>query len=240
MAAELGLRITGSVYWGALPVPNARLVLKAPGNYYKQPVLAETTAGPDGQFVLAQPPAGDFILYAVSPSPDYWEWSGHSLTVAAGQAVDAGRFELSKKLPLLEPGSDSTVPTLPTPTPVLRWTHFPDAARYAVDVFSDDTHAAVMRHSTTRTSVVVAPALAAGGRYQWSVSADDAQGRALARGGARHFRVQSVEGGAPIASLPTQAAAARQPAADSQRVSGWVAWGAVMVPGARVEMKALG
>ncbi len=135
-------------------------------------------------------PAGEFMLYAVSPSPDYWEFRGYSITVGTGQAVDAGRLQLSKKLQLLEPGSDRTVTTIATPTPVLRWVSFPGAARYDVGVFNDETGEAVMQQQTNSTSVVVAPPLAAGGRYQWSVNAYDAEQCLTAYWSSWCFRVQ--------------------------------------------------
>src|SRR5258706_6846076 len=154
-----GLRVTGRVMWAALPVAGARAELKAEGNYYELPVLAEAVMGADGWFVLENPPAGKFMLYAVSPSDEYWSWSGHSITIGAGQAVRSPKFELSKKMELLEPEVGAT---LDTTTPALRWASFPEAVSYHVDVFNDETGEAVMRADTTDTRLVVTPPLAGG------------------------------------------------------------------------------
>jgi hypothetical protein len=165
-----GLRVTGRVMWAAMPVAGARAELKTEGNYYELPVLAEAVTGADGWFVLENPPAGKFMLYAVSPSDEYWGWSGHSVTIVAGQAVQSWKFELSKKMELLAPEVGAT---LDTTTPTLRWAPFPEAVSYHVDVSNDETGEAVMRADTTETSLTVTPALARGGRYQWSVYANN-------------------------------------------------------------------
>jgi hypothetical protein len=161
--------------------------LKESGNYYQTPVLAETTTGADGGFVLENPPAGSFSIYAVAPTAEYWGWVGHSITIGVGQAVDAGAFQLKKKMQLLEPASGAKVTTT---TPVLRWASYPGAARYHVDLFNDATGQAVMRQDTTDTSVVVAPPLAPGVRYQWSVYAYSAANLDLAYYSAWTFTVQ--------------------------------------------------
>ena len=166
--AGTGLRLTGRVVWGALPVPGARVQIKDDGNFYELPVLAEALTGTDGWFVLENPPAGKFMLYATSPSDEYWAWVGHSITIGAGQAIRSSRFELSKKIELVEPEVGAA---LATRSPVLRWDSFPDAARYHVDIFNNETGEAVLRADTPDNTLVVTPELAPGLFYQWSVQA---------------------------------------------------------------------
>jgi hypothetical protein len=88
---------------------------------------------------------------------------------------------------LLGPANNATIGTT---TPTLRWNGFPDAARYHVNLFVDQTGEAMLRQNTTDTSLVVSPALAPGASYQWSVDAYDAAGVAIAYFSAWHFTVQ--------------------------------------------------
>ena len=167
-AGSLGLRVTGCVMWAASPVAGARIHLKEDGNFYELPSLAETVTGADGWFVLENPPAGQWMLYAVAPSDEYWSWSGHSISIGVGQAVRSSRFELAKKFELLAPEIGAA---LPSDSVTLRWESFPDTVRYHVDVFNNETGEAVLRQDTPETTLLVAPALAPGLFYQWSVHA---------------------------------------------------------------------
>jgi hypothetical protein len=185
--AVAGLRVTGRVLWGSEPVAGAGIELKEQGSYYNLPALAQTTTAPDGQFALENPPAGDYQIYAVSPSAEYWTWTGRSIQIPVGGAVDAGTFYLKKKLQLLEPSNNATIGTT---TPTLRWNAFPDAVRYHVDLFVDATGEAVLRQDTTDTSLVVSPGLTPGVRYQWSVDAYNAAGVAIAYFSPWYFTTQ--------------------------------------------------
>jgi hypothetical protein len=168
-------------------VPGARIELKEPGSYYDMPVLAQVVVGADGRFTLENPPAGSYMIYAVSPSDEYWEWRGKLIEIPVNAEVDAGTFYLCKKLELLEPADNATVNTT---TPTLRWSSFPGATRYHVRVFDDQTGQAVLRQDTRDTSLIVAPPLTRGVRYQWSVDAYDAAGIPIAYSSAWHFTVQ--------------------------------------------------
>jgi serine/threonine protein kinase len=182
-----GLRVTGRVLWGSEPVPGARIELKEQGNYYSQPILAQTTTSLDGQFALENPPAGDYQIYAVSPSEDYWKWAGRSIQIPVGSTVDVGTFYLKKKLQLLEPANEATVSTT---SPTLRWSSFPNAARYHVNLFVDQTGDAVLREDTTGTSLAISTSLSPGVRYQWSVDAYDPAGVTIAYFSAWTFTVE--------------------------------------------------
>jgi hypothetical protein len=188
MASEFGLRVAGLVEWNQTPVPGAQIALKAAGNYYEQPAVAETLADADGRFILEYPPVGKWFIYAVSTNDEFWGWVGQSLTVGAGQVVDAGRIQFSKRMQLLEPVPHAL---LDTPTPVLRWASYPEAVRYHVDVFNDATGDAVLRQDTTDTSVVVDPPLAPGVQYQWSVNAYNAAKQSFAYYSCWYFTVRA-------------------------------------------------
>jgi hypothetical protein len=150
-------------------------------------VVAETVVDSAGQFVLANPPAGDYRIYAVAPSDEYWTWTSRPIQIPAGADVSAGTFYLAKKLQLLAPADEATVGTT---TPMLQWSAFPGTARYHVDVFNDETSEAVMRQDTTGTDLVVSPPLTPGVRYQWSVDAYNSAGTQIAYYSAWRFVVQ--------------------------------------------------
>jgi len=183
----LGLRITGRVEWGGLPISGVRVVLKEKGNYYTLPVLVATTTDADGRFVMEKPPAGDLMIYALAPSSEYLSWIGYPITVGVGQAVNARTLELDKKMQLLEPASNATVTST---TPLLRWAMFPDAVRYHVDVINSVTDQPVMREDTTDTSIAVAPGLESGVTYMWYVYAYNAASRSIAQSDFWLFTVQ--------------------------------------------------
>jgi len=168
-------------------VSGARIELKASGNYYTTPILAQTTVGTDGKFILEIPQAGNYMIYAVAPSNEYLGWAGRSIAISGGATIDAGDFYLSKKLQLLEPANNAIVNTT---TPTLRWSSFLGATRYHVDVFNGATGQAVMRQDTTGTSLVVTPALTRGVRYEWSVDAYNTNNIQIAYYSPWYFSVQ--------------------------------------------------
>jgi len=168
MASEFGLRVAGLVEWNQQPVPGAQIFLKAAGNYHEQPTVAETVSDGVGRFIIETPPVGKWFIYAVPTNEEFWGWVGQSLTVGAGQVVDAGRIQFSKRMQLLEPVPHAL---LDTTTPTVRWASYPDAVRYHVDIFNDATGEAVARQETTGTSLLVNPPLPRGVLLQWSVQA---------------------------------------------------------------------
>ena len=186
VAGPTGLRVTGRVLWGSHPVPGARIELKEQGSYYQEPVLVQTSTDDEGRFTLESPPAGAYQIYAVSPSDEYWSWTGRSIEIPADAAVDGGTFYLKKKLQLLEPADRGTVGTN---TPTLRWQGFPGATRYHVDLFVDATGDPVLRQGTPDTSLTLSTPLVSGVRYQWSVEAYDSGGTAIAYFSAWTFTV---------------------------------------------------
>ena len=166
--------VVGRVTWNGSPVASAGVQLKQSGNYYTLPVLAGTTTGSDGRFTLANPPTGSYMIYAVAPTSDYWDWAGYTVTIVSGKQTNVGDMPLSKKLQLLSPANNAT---FSMPTPMLTWNAVPGTTRYDVVVYNNATSQLVFSQSTTtNTQVTVAPALPVG-QYQWSVYADNATGQ---------------------------------------------------------------
>lgn len=180
--------VTGRVVWGTTPIPGAGIQLKQQGDYYTLPVLASTTTGSDGRFSLQNPPIGQFMVYAVSPSSEYWDWVGRGVTIISGQAVDVGELALSKKLQLISPPNGGVISTS---TPTLQWASFPGIARYDVYVFNHATSQRVFLQSTQGTQIVVAPPLQIGQQYEWFVDAYDSAGRQIAYWSSWYFTVQA-------------------------------------------------
>lgn len=180
-------RLTGYVLWGDVPVSSARIELKQVGGYYNMPVLVQAITAEDGRFTLNNAPTGSYMLYAVSPSDVYWGWTGRSIKVSPDAKVDVGTFYLKKKLQTLEPPADAIVETK---RPTLRWSRFPNAVRYHVDVFNKETHQAVLRQDTRETSLTMPKPLILGVRYEWSVEAYNAADVSIAYGSAWRFTVQ--------------------------------------------------
>ena len=187
LAGPTGLRVTGRVLWGSDPVAGATIELKERGSYYQHPVLVQTSTDGEGRFTLESPPAGAYQIYAVSPSDEYWSWTGRSIDIPADAAVDSGIFYLKRRLQLLEPADGGTVSTN---TPTLRWQGFPGATRYHVDLFVDATGDPVLRQDTPDTSLTISTPLVSGVRYQWSVEAYDSEGTAIAYFSPWTFTVQ--------------------------------------------------
>lgn len=185
LPALRGDRVTGAVFWGSEPLAGVRVLLKEEGNYYTTAVLAETTTGPKGEFVIEDPPAGDYRVYALGPSPEYWDWLGRSVSIPVGGSDDVGIMYLAKRMVLLEPADGATVATT---TPTLRWQGFPGTDHYEVAIFDDTTLAEVLRDTTAGTSLTTTP-LTPGVRYQWAVDAYNADGIGIAYYSAWRFTV---------------------------------------------------
>jgi len=188
MDSAFGLRVAGLVEWNQQPVPGAQIILKPAGNFAEQPAVAETTADADGRFIIETPPVGKWFIYAIPADEEFWGGVGQSLSVGAGQVVDAGRIQFAKRMQLLEPAPQAL---LDTDTPTLRWAAYPEAVRYHADVFNDATGAAVMRQDTTGTSLVVDPPLAPGVRYQWSVQAYNSANQEFAYYSCWYFTIRA-------------------------------------------------
>lgn len=90
--------IIGGVDWDGNPLPGVTVDLE--NGDFGSPVLASTVTGSDGSFVISNPPTGQFTLYAVAPSNEYWQWAGYGVTVTPGQITNVGTLTLYKILQL--------------------------------------------------------------------------------------------------------------------------------------------
>lgn len=186
-AISTSTRLVGRVLWNGSPVAGAPVQVKAYGNFYSTPPLAEGVTGADGGFLIEAPPEGYYSVYALAPSSEYWAWTGRSLQIEPGVTTDAGSFSLSKKLQLLSPANGSTVSVT---TPTLQWAAFPGATSYSVTVYNNRTFApAFTRSGIIGTQVTVTPPLTSGEQYQWSVHAENSNGQ-IAYWSAWIFNVQ--------------------------------------------------
>jgi len=184
LGAQGNTSVIGQVLWGSTPLVNASVVIKQPGNYNTEPILAQTTTGANGAFTISNPPSGNLYIYAVAPDSTYWAWSGQSITITPNQQVNAGTLRLYKIMQLVSPPTGSTVSTS---TPTLQWTAFAGATNYTVSVHNNTTGQLVHTQSTSNTSITT-PALPPGS-YQWSVNAFDSGGQGIAYYSAWHFIV---------------------------------------------------
>jgi hypothetical protein len=184
----LPYHVSGHIAWNDSPVPGARAQLKS-GDYASTPVLAEATVDASGQFTLESPPAGTYQLYAVAPSDEYWPWISHTITINSGVTIDAGTFNLLKKLQLLGPADGASIDAS---TQALTWTSIAAAARYDIDLSDNATGQPVLKNSTTGTNLVIGQALNPGSSYKWSVSAYNAAGNQIAYSSALSFTAQKI------------------------------------------------
>jgi hypothetical protein len=166
MPAAPGARITGSVIWNAVPVPNARIELRQSIENPSAPALAQTVASTDGRFALENVPTGTYWLLAMWPN-DNAGGAAVQVTAVAGKSVELEfPLGLTKKLQILEPATGTTVNT----TPTLRWDSFPGADSYQVFVGNEATGEPILQQTTPDTSVAIKSPLAKG-QYYWAVHA---------------------------------------------------------------------
>jgi len=193
--------IVGTVVWDGNPIPNATVEMKAQGDYYILPALAQTVTAADGSFRFENPPlGGPFVVYALSPSSEFWAWIGSAPLYVASDSVDynVGSLALSKFMTLLAPANNVVVATT---TPTLAWVAFPGSARYLVEVWSNTTREEVFQQWTTGTYMTITPPLAPDS-YQWSVYAKDLQFQ-IAYESAYYFTVPAQTGGTPLQIITT-------------------------------------
>ena len=171
--------VTGKVLWNELPVQGSEVQIKDQGNYYSLPVLASDSTDILGEFAILNAPSGDKSIYATAPSAEFHLFTGRSITIPTDGTIDRGTFYLSKFLELVAPAHNSTISTR---TPNMVWNSFPGAVRYHVNIFNDETGAAVLRQDVFEptTSLLVSAPLTPSTRYQWSVDASNSQNNTIA------------------------------------------------------------
>ncbi len=179
-----GDSLSGRVQWGEEPVAGVRVELRKPGwrnNPGPSNVVATALTDTAGQYVIRNPPAGDWSLCAVWPDGEENQGGTPAVQVASGQVIPAGAdttLHLARTLKLLEPALGDTVELLPA----LRWEDFPGAGRYQLWVSDAGTTELVVQQVITGTVFQVTTSLLPGTKYDVSVAALGAADAQLAIG----------------------------------------------------------
>lgn len=180
-------QVVGRVMWGRTGVPGANVEVKPPGAFYQEPVLASAVADAGGYFSLDKLPAGSYVIYALGPGPEFWDFTGYPLDIPPGRGdVDVGTLYVSQMMQLLGPPDGGV---LSTTRPTLRWDAFPGAAFYQVNIL-DDQGRDVVRDSTAGTSYTLPFDLQRGRNYEWFVQAMDSNGTEIAYFASWYFAIQ--------------------------------------------------
>lgn len=120
-------------------------------------------------------------LFAVPQplEPGSYSWTVFARNASDDDLAQSGRqFWVRAALELLEPVNGAQV----SPTPLLRWAAFPDAAQYQVIILNSDAYPPVVAldEVVTTTSLTVSALLEVGVEHSLSVLAQDGNGRVLA------------------------------------------------------------
>ncbi len=185
-----GARLSGVVTYGGQPAAGARVTLRSPG-WQADPAgmtVAAATAGPDGIFVMENPPAGDFSVIGVFPDGEEDQGGWPPVTIAPGQSITDLVVPLERALTLVEPAADC----LTNAVPVLRWAPFAGVKPtdgYRVLLIDAGTTELLLDQTLSQTELA-APVLSPGRSYTWVVNAYGPNDILLAAG-ERAFTVAS-------------------------------------------------
>ena len=177
-ASTRGKLFAGSVKHAGQPVPHARVELREPGwATNRTPAVATVEADAQGDFSLANPPAGDFsvIGYFADGEMDTGGWP--PVSIAAGQEITGFIVPLERRLTLLSPIAGAVTPA----SPLLKWKANDEAVKYRLWVIDAGTTEMLLDQTTSGTSVVFTKTLKPG-VYQWVVNGLNAQGALVASG----------------------------------------------------------
>lgn len=170
-------QMVGRVLWGSGPMAGVGVEVKPPGDFYSQPVLANGVTDAGGGFSIDKLPPGSYVIYAIAPAPEFWDFSGYPLDIPPGSGdINVGDLNISQRMRLLDPPDGSVIATR---QPTLRWDPFPGAAFYQVTVL-DGRGRDVVRDSTAGTSYTPPVNLQRGMNYEWFVEAMDGSGSQIA------------------------------------------------------------
>jgi hypothetical protein len=160
-------------------VPGARVELRPPGwQTLANPVAAQTTADGDGQFVLENPPVGEFTVVGVFPDGEMDEGGWPQVIIEPDQSITGLAVPMERALPLRAPADGEVVGL----TPTLSWEPFAEATRYRVMVIDAGTTAMVADQTIEPAELRLDAPLLPGASYQWVVNALAADGTLVASG----------------------------------------------------------
>jgi hypothetical protein len=175
--ATMGASIHGRVLWGSTPVAAAQVELRS-GAWAtaSAEVLTRTTADGDGNFVLTDPPVGEYGLVAVWPDGGANRAAVTPVQITSGVVLTDVTVYLVREIDLLAPVSGAIV----TEPPTLRWEAFPDTDHYRVWVIDAGTTELLVDQIVRETQFVVPHPLKENGAYTWLVQAFASVGAFLA------------------------------------------------------------
>jgi hypothetical protein len=152
-----GGSVTGTAYWGEDPLAGALIELR-PDDWRvtgDETAVAQGQAGPDGQFMITDVPAGEWSVVARWPEGAQSAGGTPVVTVSEGQGVNDVIVRLERAMTLLEP--DISQPGAATPT--IRWESIPGIDRYRVLLIDMGTTEAVVQEMVEGDSLTVAEGL---------------------------------------------------------------------------------
>lgn len=175
--AQGNTRISGRVLWAGEPVPGATVELRS-GAWATAAaeVLARTVADSNGEYLLENPPLGEYGLVAGWPDGGANRAAVTPVQITTGAELTGVDVYLVRELELVEPASGATVTT----TPTLRWQPFPATDRYRVWVIDAGTTELMVDQLVSTTSFAVTEPLKQDATYTWLVQALTANGLLLA------------------------------------------------------------
>lgn len=175
--APAGTRVSGRVLWAGEPVSGATVELRS-GAWATAAaeVLARTVADGNGDYVLENPPVGEYGLVAGWPDGGANRAAVTPVQITAGAELTGVDVYLARELDLIEPASGATVTT----TPTLRWQPFPAVDHYRVWVIDAGTTELMVDQLVSTTSLTVTEPLQQDTTYTWLVQALTADGVLLA------------------------------------------------------------
>ncbi len=149
--------VSGTAFWGQTPLPGALIELRADDWRVTgdETAVAQAAAGPDGQFVITDVPAGEWSVVARWPEGELSEGGTPVVVVSEGQAVTDVVVRLERAMSLLEP--ELSQPGSVTPT--IRWETLAGIDVYRVLLIDMGTTEAVVQELVEGDSLTVAEGL---------------------------------------------------------------------------------
>jgi hypothetical protein len=149
--------LSGVVLWGKEPVAGARVELRAADwrTDGERDPYATATTGAAGQFLFANPPAGEYALVAIWPDGETTQGGTPVVTMEAGQSLTDQEIKIERGLVLTEPDITEPAETLPT----FAWESLSGDAIYRVQITDTGTMEPVIDLETSANTLTLADQL---------------------------------------------------------------------------------